>query len=64
MAYVVIRLLFAFVLVVNLILVTMCILTGQNLYKLYGGQIIRVLATFICLVICLYMTFALIGLTN
>ena len=63
MAFVVLRILFAFILVVNLILMTMCILTGQNLYKKYGKQIIRVLLICFCLIASFYITFALIGLT-
>lgn len=62
-----IRILFiiiGFVLVVNLVLVSVGLLTNVNLYEKYGKQILNFFIIFILLIIAIYVTLAILGLVE
>ncbi len=61
----VIRILFlfiSFVILINLCIITLCYITGENLYQKYGKQILILFGVFVFLVAALYVALALIGL--
>lgn len=61
----VIRILFLFlslIILVNLCIITLCYITGENLYQKYGKQILILFGAFVFLVSALYVALALIGL--
>ena len=55
-------LLLSLIILVNLCLMTICYITGTNIYQKYGKQILIAVGIFVFLVAVLYVTFALIGL--
>ncbi|MGN0014572.1 MAG: hypothetical protein ACI37T_04045 [Candidatus Gastranaerophilaceae bacterium] len=52
----------SFMILVNLIIVTLCYVTNQNIYAKYGKEILIGFGVFIMLVTALYIALALIGL--
>jgi len=62
MVFRILMLLLAFIIMVNLIILTACSITGQNLYQKYGKQIMYIFGGFIFTVAALYIALALIGL--
>jgi Na+/melibiose symporter-like transporter len=58
----VLMLLFAFILFVNLCIITISTITNENLYKKYGKQLIYIFGAFVLMVAALYLAVALIGL--
>lgn len=55
-------LLFSFLVFANLCIVTICYITGENLYAKYGKQMLIVFGSFVLLVVALYVALAFIGL--
>ena len=53
-----------FVLVVNLVLVSVGLLTNVNLYEKYGKQILNFFIIFILLIVAIYVTLAILGLID
>ncbi len=63
----VIRVLFlfvSFIILVNMCILTLCYLTGQNLYQKYGKQILIGFGVFVFLVAALYVALALLALKS
>lgn len=58
----VLMLLLALIILVNLCIITASAVTGENLYKKYGKQMLYVFGGFVFLVTALYIALALIGL--
>lgn len=61
----VIRVLFLFLsllILVNLCIMTLCYITGENLYQKYGKQMLIIFGAFVFAVAALYVALALIGL--
>lgn len=61
----IIRILFLFlslIVLVNLCIVTLCYLTGENLYQKYGKQMLIAFGVFVFIVAAFYVAVALIGL--
>ena len=61
----VIRILMLFlsmVILVNLCILALCNITGENLYKKYGKQMIIIFSAFVFVVAALYVVVALVGL--
>ena len=61
----VIRVLFLFVsliVLVNLCIITLCYITGQNLYQKYGQQMLIIFGAFVFVVAALYVVLALLAL--
>ena len=58
----ILMLLLSLILLVNLCILTCCYITGQNLYKKYGKQILIISGIFVLLVAAMYITVALLGL--
>lgn len=61
----VIRVLFLFVsliVLVNLCIITLCYITGQNLYQKYGKQMPIIFGAFVFVVAALYVVLALLAL--
>ncbi|MBE7704830.1 MAG: hypothetical protein E7Z90_03330 [Cyanobacteria bacterium SIG29] len=52
----------AFIVFINLIITTLCFITGENLYQKYGKQMIIAFSIFVFLVAIGYSIIALIGL--
>ena len=63
MAIRIVYLILAFTLVVNLVLLGVSGVTGVNLYEKYGKQILKFFVGFGLLVVAIYVTLAIIGLT-
>jgi len=62
----VIRILFlllSLMVLVNLCIITLCYITGINIYQKYGKQLLIAVGVFVFLVTALYVALALIGLT-
>ena len=57
-------LLASLIILVNLCLITLCYLTGSNIYQKYGKQILLGVCIFVFVVAALYVTGALLGLGN
>ena len=55
-------LLLSFILFVNLCIITIGYMRGENLYQKYGKQILIGFALFIFMVVAFYLAIALIGL--
>ncbi|MBQ8887665.1 MAG: hypothetical protein IJY61_08200 [Candidatus Gastranaerophilales bacterium] len=55
-------LLLSFILFVNLCIITIGYIKGENLYQKYGKQILIGFALFIFMVLAFYLAIALIGL--
>ena len=55
-------LLLSFILFVNLCIITIGYMRGENLYQKYGKQILIGFALFIFMVLAFYLAIALIGL--
>ena len=55
-------LLLSFILFVNLCIITIGYIRGENLYQKYGKQILVCFALFIFMVLAFYLAIALIGL--
>ena len=55
-------LLFSFLVLVNLCIITTCYITGINLYQKYGKQMLMVSGIFVFVVAAIYVVLALIGL--
>lgn len=63
--YMVIRilfLLFSLLILVNLCILTVCYITGTNLYEKYSKQILIISGVFVLLVAAIYVALSLIGL--
>ncbi len=58
----VLLLLLSFIILVNLCIITLCYISGENLYQKYGKQILILFGIFVFLVAALYVALALIGL--
>lgn len=61
----VIRILFlllSLMVLVNLCIITLCYITGINLYQKYGKQMLIILGCFIFAVAAVYVALALLGL--
>lgn len=58
----VLMLLLALIILVNLCIIAACAITGENLYKKYGKQMLCIFSGFVFLVAALYIALALIGL--
>ena len=61
----IVRILFllaSFIVLVNLCIITLCYITGTNLYQKYGKQMLIAVGVFVFLVTALYVALALIGL--
>ena len=58
----VLLLLLSFIILVNLCIITLCYILGENLYQKYGKQILILFGIFVFLVAALYVALALIGL--
>lgn len=61
----VIRILMLFlslIILVNLCIVALCNIMGENLYKKYGKQMLIIFSAFVFIVAALYVVVALIGL--
>ncbi len=52
----------SFVILVNLCIIMLCYITGENLYQKYGKQMLILFGIFVFLVAALYVALALIGL--
>ena len=55
-------LLLSLILLVNLCIITLCYITGTNIYQKYGKQILIASGVFVFVVAALYVALALIGL--
>ena len=55
-------LLVSFFVLVNLCILTLCYLTGCNIYQKYGKQILIAVGIFVFIVAALYVALAFIGL--
>lgn len=60
---IILRLLFSFILVSNLIIMVMSFLLNENIYKKYGLRILKGVGVFILMIIAFYTTLALIGIS-
>lgn len=58
------RILLFLFLVFNLVILILCSLTGINIYKKYGRQIIIGISVFAALVIAFYLALALLGVES
>lgn len=50
------------ILLINLCIITLCYITGQNLYQKYGKQMLIIFGSFVFVVAALYVAFALLAL--
>lgn len=50
------------IILVNLCIITLCYILGENLYRKYGKQMLILFGIFVFLVAALYIALALIGL--
>ncbi len=50
------------IILVNLCIVALCNIMGENLYKKYGKQMLIILSAFVFVVAALYVVVALVGL--
>ena len=57
-------LLASLIILVNLCIMTLCYITGTNIYQKYGKQILIAVGIFVFLVAALYVAGALLGLGN
>ncbi|MBE7706973.1 MAG: hypothetical protein E7Z91_07015 [Cyanobacteria bacterium SIG30] len=55
-------LLLSLIILVNLVILTICYLKGENLYKKYGKQMLIVFGSFILIVAAMYTALALTAL--
>lgn len=55
-------LLLSLIILVNLCIITLCYITGENLYQKYGKQMLIATGIFVFVVAAMYVTLALIGL--
>ena len=55
-------LLLSFMVLINLIIVTLCYITSTNLYQKYGKQMLIAAGIFVFIVAAFYVAIALIGL--
>ena len=55
-------LLLSLIVLVNLCIMTLCYITGKNLYQKYGKQMLIATGIFVFVVAAMYITLALIGL--
>ncbi len=55
-------LLLSFIILVNMCILTLCYLTGLNLYQKYGKQILISFGVFVFIVAALYVALALLAL--
>ncbi len=62
MVFRILMLLLAFVIMINLVILTACSITGQNLYQKYGKQMMYIFGEFIFIIAAMYIALALIGL--
>ncbi|MBQ4115398.1 hypothetical protein IJD34_08345 [bacterium] len=56
-------LLMSLIVLVNLCIITLCYITGTNLYQKYGKQMLIVFGVFVFVVAALYVVLALLGLS-
>ncbi len=63
MARIVLRLLFVFVLVINLIIIILSYLSGVNIYQKYGKLILSVIGILVLMIIAFYVALGLIGIS-
>ena len=63
MARIILRLLLAFVLLVNLVIIIISYITNVNVYKEYGMQILKVAGVFVLLIIAFYVALGLLGIS-
>ena len=50
------------IILVNLCIITLCYLTGENLYQKYGKQMLIAFGVFVFIVAALYVALALLAL--
>ncbi len=50
------------IILVNLCIITLCYILGENLYQKYGKQMLILFGAFVFLVAALYIALALVGL--
>lgn len=62
MVRIVLRLLLCLIIVFNIILLVLSAITGVNVYKKYGKQILIVVSIFVGVVIAFYIALALLGI--
>ena len=62
MAVRILLLIIAFAIVVNLVILSVGLINGVNLYKVYGKQILNFFVAFALFVVCAYVVMAIIGL--
>lgn len=55
-------LLLSFIVLVNLCIMTLCYITGTNIYQKYGRQILYATGIFVFIVAALYLALAFVGL--
>lgn len=55
-------LLLSLTILVNLCIITLCYITGTNIYQKYGRQLLIAVGIFVFIVAALYVALALIGL--
>ena len=55
-------LLLSLIVLVNLCIMTLCYIMGENLYQKYGKQMLIAVGVFVFIVAAMYVTLALIGL--
>ena len=63
--YMIIRillLLLSLIVLVNLCIMTLCHITGVNIYKKYGKEMVISVCIFVFIVVAMYVALALIGL--
>ena len=58
----ILMLLLSVLVAVNLCIITLCYITGENLYQKYGRQMLIIFGIFVFAVTALYAALALIGL--
>ena len=55
-------LLLSILVLANLCILTLCYITGQNIYQKYGKQILIIFGSFIFIIATAYVILALVGL--
>lgn len=55
-------LLLSLLVLVNLCIITLCYITGTNIYQKYGKQLLIASGIFVFVVAAMYVSFALLGL--
>lgn len=63
MFFIILRILLFLILVINLLIMICSVLINENIYKKYGMQILKGIGAFILIVLALYTTLILIGVS-